>query len=73
MNMAYRHAWLLVETMNRLARAPLVEKRVGGSGGGSAQLTAEGRKTMADFKKMQQAFRKFMSGQKVYFFKQRYI
>ncbi len=32
--MSYRRAWWHVETMNRLARRPLVETAVGGKGGG---------------------------------------
>ena len=35
MNMSYRHAWDLVESMNRQAPAPLVVSRAGGRGGGS--------------------------------------
>ncbi|MBM2832121.1 MAG: putative transcriptional regulator, ModE family [Dehalococcoidia bacterium] len=65
MNMSYRHAWLLVEAMNRLAGAPLVQKRVGGPGGGSARLTEEGQKTIARFKALQQAFLAFVSGQSI--------
>ena len=61
MNMGYRHAWLLVETMNRLARAPLVEKSVGGRDGGSARLTPEGRRALEDFKSLYQTFRDFVS------------
>jgi molybdate transport system regulatory protein len=40
--MSYRRAWWHIETMNRLARKPLVETAVGGKGGGGARLTPEG-------------------------------
>ena len=40
--MSYRRAWWHVETMNRLARNPLVETAVGGKGGGGTRLTPEG-------------------------------
>lgn len=65
MNMGYRHAWLLVETMNRLAKEPLVEKSVGGRDGGSARLTAEGRRTLKNFKSLNRAFNDFVSDKDV--------
>jgi molybdate transport system regulatory protein len=40
--MSYRRAWWHIETMNRLARKPLVETAVGGKGGGGTRLTPEG-------------------------------
>lgn len=40
--MSYRRAWWHVETMNRLAKRPLVERTVGGKGGGGTRLTPEG-------------------------------
>jgi molybdate transport system regulatory protein len=50
MNLTYRNAWLWIEAMNRLAPSPLVEKVTGGSGGGHAQLTEEGRKAITSYK-----------------------
>ena len=44
--MSYRRAWWHVETMNRLAKRPLVETAVGGKGGGGARLTAEGEEAV---------------------------
>ena len=38
LGMSYRRAWLLVDEMNRCFRAPLVEARLGGSGGGGWAL-----------------------------------
>jgi molybdate transport system regulatory protein len=52
MNLGYRNAWLWVEAMNRLAPAPLVEKAVGGAGGGHARLTDEGRKAIDRYKEI---------------------
>jgi molybdate transport system regulatory protein len=40
--MSYRRAWWHIETMNRLAKRPLVKTSVGGKAGGGAQLTPEG-------------------------------
>ncbi|HFC98799.1 MAG TPA: LysR family transcriptional regulator [Thermosulfurimonas dismutans] len=52
MNMSYKHAWDLVESMNRQAGKPLVETTVGGKGGGGARLTPEGEKWLALFRKL---------------------
>jgi molybdate transport system regulatory protein len=53
MEMSYRRAWLLVETMNQCFRAPLVEKVKGGSGGGGAQITALGLDVLARYRAME--------------------
>ena len=42
MGMSYRRAWLLVETMNRSFKQPLVSTLAGGKQGGGTQLTATG-------------------------------
>lgn len=39
---SYKAAWQAVETLGNLAGVPLIEKAVGGSGGGGARLTPEG-------------------------------
>lgn len=39
---SYKAAWQALETLSHLAGAPLVEKAVGGSGGGGARLTPAG-------------------------------
>lgn len=41
-SVSYKAAWQAIETLTNLAGAPLVEKVVGGSGGGGAQLTKAG-------------------------------
>lgn len=50
MGMSYRHAWDLVEQMNRLAPVPLVERMTGGRGGGGTHLTGAGRQAIAQFR-----------------------
>ncbi len=52
LGMSYRRAWLLVDTMNRCFREPVVASATGGSGGGGAQVTAFGRQVMASFDAM---------------------
>jgi molybdate transport system regulatory protein len=39
---SYKAAWQAVETLSNLAGVPLIEKVVGGCGGGGARLTAQG-------------------------------
>ena len=53
MAMSYRRAWLLVDTMNRCFREPLVASATGGSGGGGASLTPFGRRVLARFRAME--------------------
>jgi molybdate transport system regulatory protein len=44
---SYKAAWQALETLANLAGVPLVEKLVGGSGGGGARLTAAGDRLLA--------------------------
>jgi molybdate transport system regulatory protein len=43
MDMSYRRAWLLIDELNRMFEAPLVETRLGGRGGANARLSVLGR------------------------------
>ena len=53
MGMSYRRAWLLVDTMNRSFRAPLVEASKGGAGGGGARITELGLEVLARYRAME--------------------
>ncbi|MFN3586767.1 MAG: winged helix-turn-helix domain-containing protein [Moraxellaceae bacterium] len=53
MGMSYRRAWLLVDTMNRCFRRPLVETAAGGAQGGGALLTPEGETMLAHYRALQ--------------------
>jgi molybdate transport system regulatory protein len=53
LGMSYRRAWLLVDTMNRCFREPLVVSATGGTGGGGAHVTDFGRRVLARFRAMQ--------------------
>ncbi len=53
MGMSYRRAWTLVDAMNKCFRAPLVERAVGGKGGGGARLTAAGFDVIARYRAME--------------------
>jgi molybdate transport system regulatory protein len=61
MKLAYRNAWLWVEAMNRLAPFPLVVKSTGGSRGGYARLTEEGRKIIKEYKDKRASVRDIIS------------
>src|SRR5690606_9904692 len=50
MGMSYRRAWLLVDTMNRCFRNPLVETHPGGGQQAGAKLTAEGEMALAAYR-----------------------
>jgi molybdate transport system regulatory protein len=60
LNMSYRHAWDLIDSMNRQSRIPLVEKAVGGKGGGGTHLTEAGEKAIRFFRAMDDKFREFL-------------
>jgi molybdate transport system regulatory protein len=53
MGMSYRRAWLLVETMNRCFKAPLVATCKGGAGGGGAHVTELGLEVLARYRAME--------------------
>jgi len=53
MGMSYRRAWLLVDTMNRCFRGPLVASARGGTGGGGAHLTPLGEMVLARYRDME--------------------
>jgi molybdate transport system regulatory protein len=51
MGLSYRRAWLMVDAMNRLFAAPLVETRRGGPGG--AVLTEFGCAVLTEYRALQ--------------------
>lgn len=53
MDMSYRRAWLLVDTMNRCFKSALVETSKGGSGGGGAHVTELGLDVLARYRAME--------------------
>jgi molybdate transport system regulatory protein len=60
MKLGYRNAWLWIESANRLAPRPLVEKTSGGVGGGLTRLTDEGRKAVREYKELRAKFADFI-------------
>ena len=55
MGMSYRRAWLLVDEINHIFREPLVEKQMGGTGGGGARLTMLGRDVVGRYRAIEGA------------------
>ncbi len=53
MGMSYRRAWLLVDELNRAFKDPVVVSETGGSGGGGAKLTQEGRRISELFRQVE--------------------
>ncbi|WP_035180045.1 winged helix-turn-helix domain-containing protein [Acidocella facilis] len=47
---SYKRAWDLLEEMNRLLEAPVIETMQGGKTGGGARLTATGEKLLAHYR-----------------------
>jgi molybdate transport system regulatory protein len=52
LGMSYRRAWLLVDTMNRCFREPVVASATGGTGGGGARVTDFGKRVLERFRAM---------------------
>ncbi|MEK6209878.1 MAG: LysR family transcriptional regulator [Pseudomonadota bacterium] len=52
MNMSYRRAWLLVDTMNQCFDGPLVETATGGNHGGGARITELGKDVLRRYREM---------------------
>ena len=58
MDMSYRRAWLLVDTMNRCFEEPLVIAATGGKKGGGAHLSNLGAVVLKDYRAMASALEK---------------
>jgi molybdate transport system regulatory protein len=53
MGMSYKRAWMLVEAMNTMFAAPLVDAAKGGAGGGGAALTPLGSRILAAYRRLE--------------------
>lgn len=54
LNMSYKKAWNLIDSINKNGAYPAVEKNTGGSGGGGAMLTPYGKKLIEIFSELNQ-------------------
>ena len=50
LGMSYRRAWLLVDTMNRCFRRPVVDAEAGGQRGGGTRLSPLGEEVVARYR-----------------------
>uniref|UniRef100_UPI001F01F314 winged helix-turn-helix domain-containing protein n=1 Tax=Falsiroseomonas oryziterrae TaxID=2911368 RepID=UPI001F01F314 len=57
LQMSYRRAWELVDTLNQLLGTPAVATSPGGARGGGATLTEAGRRLVADYRAIEEAAR----------------
>jgi molybdate transport system regulatory protein len=53
LGMSYRRAWLLVDTMNRCFRTPVVQAETGGKHGGGARLTRLGAEVIQHYRRIE--------------------
>jgi molybdate transport system regulatory protein len=53
MGMSYKRAWMLVEAMNAMFAAPVVDSTRGGAQGGGARLTETGREVLAAYRALE--------------------
>ncbi|MFJ4143345.1 TOBE domain-containing protein [Pseudomonas sp. NPDC089734] len=51
--LSYKATWDAIDELNNLAQKPLVERSVGGRGGGGAKLSAEGERVLRLYKRLQ--------------------
>lgn len=58
MQMSYKRAWHLVDTMNRCFRTPLVEASKGGASGGGACITPLAEEVIALYRRLEARARK---------------
>lgn len=55
MGMSYKHAWTLVEDLNRVFGKPVVSAKKGGQRGGGSELTPLGLAIVARYRAIQRA------------------
>lgn len=60
MELSYRRAWVLIDSMNRQAPKPFVVTASGGRGGGGTLVTEEGERAIRIFWKFHADFQKFL-------------
>lgn len=58
--MGYKVAWTAINTMNTLSGTPLVERVTGGRGGGSTQLTEQGRRLVERYEQIDAVHQRFL-------------
>lgn len=57
LDMTYKRAWLLIDTMNQGFGRPVVERSIGGRGGGGARLSSLGEALLRHYDDIERACR----------------
>lgn len=60
LGMSYKAAWDAIDSMNNLAGEPLVQRLVGGRGGGGTRLTPRGERLVENFRLIEHEHRRFI-------------
>lgn len=63
LGMAYRHAWVLIDDLNRCFATPVVRTAAGGAAGGGTTLTALGEELVRRYRRMQQRTERAIAGE----------
>ena len=63
LGMSYRRAWLLVDTMNRCFREPVVEAEAGGKRGGGTRLTPSGARAVRHYRRIEKLASRAAAGE----------
>jgi molybdate transport system regulatory protein len=63
MGMSYRRAWLLIDELNGLFEAPVVETKHGGWAGGGAELTPFGHRVVQHYRSIERKTHKAVAGE----------
>ncbi len=58
--LSYKAAWEAVEDMNNRSNSPLVERVIGGKGGGGTKLTEYGKNVIVKFRKYSEIHKRFL-------------
>ncbi|GAB4030823.1 winged helix-turn-helix domain-containing protein [Spirosoma gilvum] len=63
MNMSYKRAWDLVQSMNTQAESPLVSTQTGGEKGGGTIITETGQKYLTYYRGLHERFQTFIEAE----------
>jgi molybdate transport system regulatory protein len=65
MEMSYKQAWEIIQTINAHFKQPIVISHSGGKGGGNAEVTPEGMELTRQFHVLHEKFRLFLKSNTV--------
>ena len=65
--MSYRRAWMLTDSMNNNFKKPLIKSKLGGKGGGGAQITSTGKKVLDLYRRMEKIAQNSIKEEKILF------